>query len=461
MRITSYGAAGGVTGSCHMVQAGELKLLVDCGLFQGRREDEDRNRAPFPFEASDIDHVLLTHGHLDHCGRLPLLGKAGFEGTILSTPATREIARAILLDSAHLQTEEASRRRRKARRTGKSFHPPLYTVQDALYSLDQFDPRPRYRGPLELSEDVIVTYRDAGHVLGSAFIEICERREGGSATAVFSGDLGNLGQHVVGDPDCLPPCDLVVVESTYGDRNHRTVDESVEELAQVVSIVLEQGGNVVIPTCALERAQDVLFYLGELQREQRIPRCRIFLDSPLAIDITRSYRRYATYLDHEVQQMIEAGEDPFGFDGVEFTRTADESRRINDVQGAIILAGSGMCQGGRVLHHLKHNLWDRKSAVVFVGFQAYGTRGRRLVEGAEAIRIYGEEVAVKASIHTIGGFSAHADQKGILQWLKPCRGGRALLVHGEDQALAELSSTVQTALGIRAHIATLGEPVDV
>ncbi len=461
MRITSYGAAGGVTGSCHMVEAGGLKLLVDCGLFQGRREDEDRNRAPFPFEPPGVNHVLLTHGHLDHCGRLPLLTKAGFEGTIVSTPATREIARAILLDSAHLQTEEASRRRRTARRTGKTFHPPLYTVQDALYSLDQFDPRPRYRGPLELSEDVVVTYRDAGHVLGSAFIEVQERGKEGAKTAVFSGDLGNLGQHVVGDPDDLPRCDLVVVEGTYGDRNHRSVDDSVDELAGVVSGVLERGGNVVIPTFALERAQDVLFYLGELRRDRKIPRCRIFLDSPLAIDITRSYRRYATYLDDEVQQMIEAGEDPFGFDGVKFTRTADESRRINDVQGAIILAGSGMCQGGRVLHHLKHNLWDRKSAVVFVGFQAYGTRGRRLIEGAESIRIYGEEVAVNASIHTIGGFSAHADQKGILQWLSPCQGGRALLVHGEERALGELSSKVQVTLKMKAQVAQLGEAVDV
>lgn len=461
MRIVSYGAAGGVTGSCHMVEAGGLNLLVDCGLFQGRREDEDRNSEPFPFDAASIDFVLLTHGHLDHCGRLPLLAKAGFDGSILSTPATREIARAILLDSAHLQTEEASRRRRRARRTGALPRPPLYTVQDALYALDQFDPRPRYGAKLTLSDDVAVTFRDAGHILGSAFIEITTQEEGTARTAVFSGDLGNLGQHVVGDPKPLPRCDLVVVEGTYGDRNHRSVSESVDELAGVVSRVLERGGNVVIPTFALERAQDVLFYLGELRREQRVPRCPIFLDSPLAIDITRSYRRHATYLDAVVQAMIESGEDPFSFDGVEFTRTPEESRRINDVQGSIILAGSGMCQGGRVLHHLKHNLWDEESAVVLVGYQAFGTLGRRIVEGAKSVRIYGEEVAVRASVHTIGGFSAHADQAGLLGWLKPCSGGRALLVHGEERALTVLQAKIQSALGMKAQISHLGEAVEV
>jgi len=461
MRITSYGAAEGVTGSCHMVEAGGLNLLVDCGLFQGRREDEDRNSAPLPFDASQIDFVLLTHGHLDHCGRLPLLGKAGFEGSILSTPATREIARAILLDSAHLQTEEASRRRRRARRTGKPHSPPLYTVQDALYALDQFDPRPRYGGKLKLSDDVEITFRDAGHVLGSAFIEIRAPEQEGAKSVVFSGDLGNLGQHVVGDPSPLPRSDLVVVEGTYGDRNHRSVSDSVDELARVVTQVLERGGNVVIPTFALERAQDVLFYLGELRREQRIPRCPIFLDSPLAIDITRAYRRYATYLDAVVQEMIESGEDPFSFDGVEFTRTTEDSRRINDVQGSIILAGSGMCQGGRVTHHLKHNLWDEESAVVFVGYQASGTLGRRIVEGAKSVRIHGEEVAVRASVHTIGGFSAHADQAGLLRWLKPCSGGRALLVHGEERALIELRAKVQIVLEMEAHIAQLGEAVEV
>ncbi|UCF09844.1 MAG: MBL fold metallo-hydrolase [Candidatus Bipolaricaulota bacterium] len=456
MRITSFGAAREVTGSCHRIEVGGLTLLVDCGLIQGDRDADERNRAPFPFEPSDVDYVLLTHGHLDHCGRLPLLAKRGFRGKILATEGTRDVAELILLDSAHLQTEDAARRRRRARRTGGSADPPLHTVQDVTELMERFAVPVRYNRPLELATKMSITFRDAGHVLGSSFVRIDARGEGRSV--VFSGDLG---QHVVADPAPLEGCDLVVSESTYGDRNHRTVEASVDEFGAIVEEALRRGGNVVIPTFALERAQDVLFHLGELIARGVVQRAPVFLDSPLAINITRLYRRHHEILDPLLRARFDAGDDPFHFDGVEFTRTARESQEINDLRGVIILAGSGMCQGGRVMHHLRHNLGRPESAVVIVGYQARGTRGRRLVDGAEAVRIHGRDLAVRASIHTVGGFSAHADQNGLLGWLAPCRGKRALLVHGEDEALEALSERLSEALSIRAEIAERGRPLQI
>jgi metallo-beta-lactamase family protein len=459
VKITSFGAAREVTGSCHRVEVDGLTLLVDCGLIQGGRDARDRNREPFPFEPRSVDHVLLTHGHLDHCGRIPVLCAQGFRGSILATAGTRDIAQLILLDSAHLQTEDAARRRRRARRAGRSAPPPLYTVQDVTEAAEQFAPATRYDRPVDLSERVRVTFHDAGHVLGSSFVRIEDREA--ARSVIFSGDLGHLGQHVVADPSPLSHCDLVVSEATYGDRNHRTVKASVEELGEIVAETLGRGGNVVIPTFALERAQDVLFHLGELADADAIPRAPVFLDSPLAINITRLYRRYHEILDPVLRRRFDAGEDPFHFEGVEFTRTAEESRQINHVRGAIILAGSGMCQGGRVMHHLRHHLWRSESAVVIVGYQAAGTLGRRLVEGADSIRIHGQDVAVRASIHTVGGFSAHADQHGLMTWLAPCRGGRALLVHGENRALEALQTKLSSELGIGAEIAERGRPVEV
>ncbi|MFQ6033850.1 MAG: MBL fold metallo-hydrolase RNA specificity domain-containing protein, partial [Candidatus Bipolaricaulia bacterium] len=376
-----------------------------------------------------------------------------------TTAATRDIARFILLDAAHLQEEEFSIQQRKHRRSGLPVRPPLYSVEDVLYMIDQCEPRARYEEPLELAPGIGATFRDAGHILGSAFIELQIEEGKKTERVTFSGDLGNLGQHVVPDPAMPHECDLVVTESTYGDRDHRSVAESVKELAEAVSRTLEQGGNVIIPTFALERAQDVLFYLGQLRREGEIPECPIYLDSPLAINITEVYRRHPESLDAKLREMIDSGERPFLFAEVSFTRATEESKRLNEARGAIIMAGSGMCTGGRVLHHLRHNLWRAESSVVLVGYQARRTLGRALVEGAKRVRIYGEEIAVKAKIYTINGFSAHADQTGLLRWLGPCRGKRALLVHGENHALATLKALAHERLGMEAQIARFGEPV--
>jgi metallo-beta-lactamase family protein len=338
---------------------------------------------------------------------------------------------------------------------------PLYGVEEVTYTFDLIDPRANYEETLELAPGVRATFRNAGHILGAAFVEL-EVRENGSAKRVtFSGDLGNPGRPVIPDAVLPHPSDLVLVETTYGDRDHRSVGDSNAELGEVVRKTLGQGGNVVIPTFALERAQDVLFALGELRRAGEISQCPIYLDSPLAIDITSVYRRYPDSLGEPLNRMISSGEKPFVFEGVSLTRAVDESKRINGVSGAIILAGSGMCHGGRILHHLRHNLWREDSSVVLVGYQAKGTLGRALVDGAERVHIYGEEIQVRAAIHTINGFSAHADRTGLIHWLEPCQGGRLRLIHGEMRALAAFKTLAEDRLHMKAEIARLGESVSV
>jgi len=461
MRIASFGAAEGVTGSCHWVETGKTRFLVDCGLFQGGPEEEERNQKPFPFDPGSLNFVLLTHAHLDHCGRLPRLAKEGFRGRITTTAATRDVARFILLDAAHLQHEEFVRGERRGRRSGQPAPFPLYTVEDVAYTFNLLDPRATYEEPVQVAPGVSATFRNAGHILGAAFIELEAVENGSTKRVIFSGDLGNPGRPIIPDPVLPHRCDLVLIETTYGDREHRSVGESNAELGAVVKDTLARGGNVVIPTFALERAQDVLYALGEFRRAGEIPPVPIYLDSPLAIDITEVYRHHPDSLSKPLAEMISSGGRPFVFDGVAITRGVDESKRINGVSRSIILAGSGMCHGGRILHHLRHNLWREDSAVVLVGYQAKGTLGRALVDGAQRVHIYGEEIQVRAAVHTINGFSAHADRTGLARWLEPCRGGRVRLIHGEDHALEAFKRTAQEQLAIAAEIAHFGESANV
>ncbi|NPA91874.1 MAG: MBL fold metallo-hydrolase [Chloroflexi bacterium] len=439
MRIISYGAAGQVTGSCHMLESEGFRILVDCGMFQGNRELEARNYARFPFKPNDIDVVVLTHGHLDHCGRLPVLVKAGYRGGIITTSATRDVTRLILLDAAKVQYEEYATRRRKARRRGETVQEPLFDEDDVLVTMDRVDGRARNGERVQLNRRISVTFHTAGHVLGSSFLEFNIREGKRSWRVIFSGDLGNRSRHVVPDPEYPRPADWVVLESTYGDRRHRSFQASINELADAINDTFRRGGNVIIPSFALERAQDVLFYLRALREEKRIPLGPIFLDSPLAIRLTNVYRRHPEALDPVLRRMLDQGKDPFFFPGVYLTPTAEESKTINAITGgAIIIAGSGMCTGGRVLHHLRHNIWREESSVILVGFQAKGTLGRALVDGAPKVRIYGEEFVVRARIYTINGFSAHADQAELLDWADATGDARVLLVHGEDKALTAL-----------------------
>lgn len=438
MKLSFHGADQGVTGSCHLVECAGKRVLIDCGLYQGGRELSAENAEPFGFDPGEIDYVLLTHAHLDHCGRLPLLAKRGFRGEIITTTASRELARLVMLDSAHLQEEDAKwRARRAGRHAEKGESGPLYTTLEALNTLDFFGRSARYGKPLDIAPGIRATFIDVGHILGSASV-LLELSEGGSSRRLlFSGDIGSSGRPILREPTPPPKVDAVVMETTYGDRRHKPIAPSVEELYVAIDDAFERGGNVVIPTFALERAQELLYYLREGVDSGRLPRTmQVFLDSPMAISATAIFRNHPECYDEETKELFRDGRDPFDMPRLHFTREAAESMALNRIEGgAVIMAGSGMCTGGRVRHHLKHNLWRQDSAIVFVGYAARGTLARRIIDGAKSVKMFGEEIHVKASIHTINGFSAHADQAELLAWHAHTAAKRTFLVHGDVDAM--------------------------
>ncbi|HTT12325.1 MAG TPA: MBL fold metallo-hydrolase [Burkholderiaceae bacterium] len=461
MKISFHGADRGVTGSCHMVECRNHRVLVDCGLYQGGREIEEENAEAFGFDPAGIDAVLLTHAHLDHCGRLPLLAKRGFRGEIVCTAPTRELARLVMLDAAHLQEEEARHRARRAERQGRQQEVigPLYSILDALNIQDSFGRVATYGAPLQIAPGFRATFLDAGHILGSASV-LLELEEGGAHRRVlFSGDLGNSGRPLLRDPTPAPSVDVVILETTYGDRLHRPLAPSVEELYSAIADTFDRGGNVVIPTFALERAQELLYYVRAGIEQRSLPRTMlVFLDSPMAISATAIFERHREYYDQRTAELFKEGRDPFGVPGLHFTREAAESMAINRiVGGAVIMAGSGMCTGGRVRHHLRHNLGRAHCSVVFVGFAAQGTLARRIIDGAGTVRIFNEEIAVQARIYTINGFSAHADQAELLGWHAGTRAPRTFLVHGDESAMRAFA---QRLTGTRVEMPLLHQQFD-
>jgi metallo-beta-lactamase family protein len=456
-----HGAAKQVTGSCHLVTCNDRRVLIDCGMFQGSEEVERANAEPFGFDPAGIDVLLLTHAHLDHCGRIPLLVRQGFRGRILTTAATRELARVVMLDAAGLQEEDA-RRAQRANRRGGAATTPLYTLDDALHALDFFGPDVGYNETVHVADGITARFLDAGHILGSASI-LLEVDDGGlRRSLLFSGDLGNPGRPLLRDPTPAPPADYVVMECTYGDRPHRSVPDSVDEMYQAIRDTVNRRGNVVIPTFALERTQEILYYLHRGIRDGAIPpHVRVFLDSPMAISATEIFRRHPECFDDGFLAELQHG-DPFAMPGLHFTRDTSESMAINNIEdGAVILAGSGMCNGGRVRHHLKHNLWRERCSVVFVGYAAQGTLARRIVDGAATVRVFDTEIAVRAQVWTINGFSAHADQPSLLAWLGDAPRRKVLLVHGEYGRGMQAMQEVLGARGVACKLPGLHEPIKI
>lgn len=440
MNISFHGADRNVTGSCHLLECAGKRILIDCGLYQGRREIKEENQKPFGFDPASIDYLLLTHAHLDHCGRIPLLVKQGFTGEIISTAASFELARLILLDSAGLQEEEARYQQRRAKRGkkhNKELFEPLYTILDALNSFEFFGRRSQYKQRITLAKGIHATFLDAGHILGSASIFFELEEKGKKHRIVFSGDIGYSNRVILRDPDPVPEVDTVVMETTYGDRLHKALVPSIEELYEAIETTLDRGGNIVIPTFALERAQEILYYLREgIEKKLLRHYMSVFLDSPMAISATEIFKHHPECFDEEALQILN-NRDPFGLPGLKFTRETAESMAINHIKGgAVIMAGSGMCTGGRVRHHLKHNLENKRNTVIFVGYAVKGTLARKIIDGAKRVKIYGDEIAVNAEIYTIGGFSAHADATELLAWHK--RAGspaRTILVHGDKDVM--------------------------
>ena len=464
MKISFHGANQGVTGSCHLLECAGKRILIDCGMYQGGRELVAENSEPFGFDPASIDYLLLTHAHLDHCGRVPLLVKQGFKGEVITTAATVELARLVMLDSAGLQEEEARYQARRASRRKGNHHEdiePLYTTLDALNCLDYFGRKVDYDTSIEVAPGIRVTFIDAGHILGSASIFLELEEDGSQHRLLFSGDLGYSGRAILRNPTVPPEVDTVVMETTYGDRLHKQLQPSINELYDIINETMGRGGNIIIPTFALERTQEILYYIREGVKNKSIKHfTNVFLDSPMAISATQIFARHPECYDKETLQVSQRGNDPFSLPGLHFTRETAESMAINTLTGgAIIMAGSGMCTGGRVRHHLKHNLSGSKNSIVFVGYAAQGTLARRIIDGASQVRIFGKDILVRAGIHTIGGFSAHADQAELLDWHQQTGNPKTtFLVHGEGEsmhAFAKKLKNTQVEMPIRDQEFTL------
>ncbi len=476
MRITFVGAAQEVTGSCFLVESAGLRFLVDCGMHQGGRETRKRNLQPWPFVPRDIAFVLLTHAHIDHSGLLPRLCALGFRGPIFTTTATADLLAVMLLDSAYIQESAWTRAQRDHGRArpsrGAADDTLLYTVAQAQASLEQVE-GVAYDADVQPHAAVRCRFRDAGHILGSAIVEVwvteakaeAEAKGGRTRKLVFSGDLGQPGRPIVRDAAAIQQADVLLVESTYGNRLHRPMDETVEELVGVIQDTLRRRqGNIVIPAFALGRTQELLFLLSDLRRQGRLPPMQVFVDSPMADKVTAITRKHPEVLDDASRELLAAGRDaPDGLN-LRFTQSVEESMALNQIKaGAIIVSASGMCDAGRIKHHLRHNLGRPECAVVIIGFQAQGTLGRRLVDGEKRVRLFGETQAVRASIHTIGGLSAHADRDALLAWLGHFTAPpeRTFVVHGEAATALGFADTIHQQLGWRVAAPEPGQQVEV
>jgi metallo-beta-lactamase family protein len=454
IRVSCLGGVGTVTGSNYLIENPQGKrVLVDCGLFQGGALMERRNWEAWAFDPKGISCLFLTHAHIDHSGRIPKLVRDGFQGRILTSPPTAELCEIMLLDAAHIQEMDAEWQSRKNRRKGGRDVAPIYTKEDAEASFKFLSPVERDQ-IIQVEPGIKARLRNAGHILGSSILELWI--EDGEATIkiVFSGDLGKKDQLIVQDPHEIFDADYLFLESTYGDRTHRTFEDSKRELLDAIQYSVSRGEKVLIPAFAVERTQEILYVLAEFHREGLLPDVPVYLDSPLAIKATQIFRKNKRYYDDEARSIVSKGYDPFDMPNLQFTENTAESMSINEREGpAIVIAGNGMCTAGRIKHHLKHNLWRQGASLVIVGFQAKGTTGRKIVEGAKQVKIFKENVAVKAKVFTIGGFSAHADQNDLIAWVRNFESKPGVfVVHGEPEASEKLAQILRERLGLATHI---------
>ena len=451
IKLKFLGAAQNVTGSKYLLEANNLRVLVDCGLYQ-EREFKNRNWEPFPVPPHTIDVVLLTHAHIDHCGLLPKLVREGFTGKIYSTTATSEITEIMLLDSAKLQQEDAEFKKKRHQREGRRGpfpEIPLYTVENANNVFPLLADM-QYDEAIAIGDGIRVSFHDAGHVLGSAMIKVVVRQGDEERTIIFSGDIGTRNKPILRDRTTFDEADYVIIESTYGDRKHEQSGDIGDSLAEVINSTHKARGNIIVPSFALERTQEILYYLNELLLERRIPHLMVFVDSPMANSITEIFERHPELYDTEMAELIRQNRSPFDFHGLQMIRTVNESKAINNIVGTtMIIAGSGMCTGGRIKHHLVTNISRRGSTILFVGYQAVGTLGRHLVEGARKVRILGQQYHVRARVVQINGFSAHADRDGLLRWLSGYKKAprHIFVTHGESQAASYFSEFVREKTG--------------
>ena len=453
MKIKFCGASTGVTGSCHLLTSGEHKILLDCGQFQGGKAQDALNYEKFPFEPSEIECVVLSHAHIDHCGRLPLLTKRGFEGKIYCTEATADLLSVMLKDSAYIHEKETEWKNRKAERAGREQVEPLYTIEDAEKALSLVSPI-LYDQQIEINSDMKIVFNDAGHILGSAITELWVTEDDKESKIVFSGDLGMEGRPILRDPTYIKKADYVIMETTYGNRIHKELGSGVEKLIEIILNTTRRGGNVVIPSFAVGRTQELIyelnrFYDSNNEYRKELDKIFVYIDSPMATTATEIFRRNAQVFDEETREYILKGDNPLEFKNLKFTRSSKESQDLNfNKEPKIIISASGMCEAGRIRHHLKHNLWNPKNSIVFVGYQGQGTLGRSLVEGIKMVTLFGEEIQVNAEIHNLEGFSGHADQNGLFAWLahfeqKP---KQIFLVHGEEESKKDFAKLVNEKL---------------
>jgi metallo-beta-lactamase family protein len=463
MKIRFHGATGDVTGSAYHVLTKHASVLVDCGLFQGDRETKAKNRNHQPLEGGRLDAVVLTHGHLDHIGRLPLLTKNGYDGPIYATKPTFELATLILRDSIGLQRGDLERENRKRFRMGLEPLEPLFT-EDDVQSLRPLAKAIPYREVREIAPGISVRLLDAGHVVGSASVEMTVQENGTKKVVVFSGDLGPRGAPLMNDPHPFEKADVVIMESTYGDRNHRSLRDTAIEGRKTIAKAIEQKAKILVPVFAIGRTQLLLYLLAGAFKRGTLPAIPIYLDSPMAIEATKIYRAATELLDQEAKDMIKSGELRKHLATLKPCSSADDSRGLNDVKGpCLIMAGNGMCSGGRITHHIRHNVGRPGTAILIVGFQSPGTLGRQLVDGAKTVTMYGEKLPVKASIHTMGGFSAHADQKGLMEWFDSVAPSKPRLVitHGEEIARKTFAGLVKAKHGIKAELPKLNDAIQI